>query len=469
MKILFISKNLIGGDLARRLEGDGHDIKLFIEDKKSKRHLDGIVTKTENWQTDLDWAKDGLIIFDDVGYGAQQDDLRKRGFTVFGGSAEVEKLELDREYGQKIFKDHGLKTVPHFSFASIKEALQFAKDNPARWVIKQNDNVSKDITYVGNNKNGSDIISVLENYAEDSFIRDLPISLHKFIDGIEIGVGRYFNGHDWVGPIEINLEHKRFFPGDLGPVTSEMGTLAWYSADEKERLFQDVLNPFKEFLTKHDFRGDFEINCIVNADGVFPLEATTRLGTPIIHLHEEFHISEWADFLYAVASGQNFDLKWRKGYGVVILLAVPPFPYTKGVERIEHTYNNISIYLDSLSTKEMRHFHFEDIIFDKDKASYKICGNDGYVGYVSGMGATVLEAQTKALDVIKKIIVPKVMYRVDIGTKFWEGDKQKLEAWGYLKSKNKRKSSNGENNTNDLKPTVRKRDFFSFLFQRKQN
>lgn len=463
MKILFVSKNLIGGDLARRLEEDGHNLRLYIEDEKSKHHLDGIVTKTEDWHTDKAWAKDGLIIFDDVGYGKVQDELRKEGFTVFGGSEVVEKLELDREYGQKIFQDLGLKTVPHFSFTSIKEALDFAKKNPSRWVIKQNDNVSKDITYVGNNPNGSDIISVLENYDEDPFISGLPISLHKFIDGVEIGVGRYFNGTKWIGPIEINLEHKRFFPGDLGPVTSEMGTLAWYSGDEKEHLFRHVLAPFEKFLKDNDFRGDFEINCIVNADGIFPLEATTRLGTPIIHLHEEFHVSPWAEFLYAVASGQDFDLKWKRGYGIVILLAVPPFPYTKGVERIRHAYNNISIYLHSLSQRDMRHFHFEDIVYDKEKNAYKICGSDGYVGYASGLAATVPEAQAKALEIIKKIIVPKVMYRSDIGTKFWNVDMEKLVAWGYLKSKDKRKSGDSKKDTDDLKPSVRKRNFFSFL------
>ncbi len=468
MKILFISKNLIGGDLARRLETDGNEMRLFIEDENSRHHLDGIVTKTKDWKKDLDWVKDGgLIIFDDIGYGEIQNDLRKQGFVVFGGSAQVEMLELDREYGQDIFRQLGLKTSPLCNFSSPKEALGFAKGNPGRWVIKQNDHISKDITYVGNNENGSDIISVLESYAEDPLIKDLSLSLHKFIDGVEIGVGRYFNGKDWVGPIEINIEHKKFFPGDLGPVTSEMGTLAWYSADENEYLFKNVLAPFKQFLQDHDFRGDFEINCIVNEDGVFPLEATTRLGTPIIHLHEEFHVSPWAEFLYAIASGQPFDLKWNEGFGVVILLAVPPFPYTKGITKSMHTYNNVSIYLDALSAKERVHFHFEDIVYDKAKNLYKISGNDGYVGYASGMGKTVPKAQEKALDIIKKIVVPKVMYRNDIGSKFWKEDYQKLVDWGYLNSKDKRKARDGEQDTKNLDKPISKRSFFSIFSRNK--
>lgn len=468
MKILFVSKNLIGGDLARRLETDGHEMRLFIEDENSKHHLDGIVTKTADWKNDLDWVKDGgLIIFDDIGYGEVQDNLRREGFTVFGGGAQVELLEIDREYGQEIFRQLGLQTSPLRNFSSPKEALAFARVNPGRWVIKQNDHVSKDITYVGNNDSGSDIISVLESYVEDPLITNLSLSLHQFIDGVEIGVGRYFNGKNWVGPIEINIEHKKFFPGDLGPVTSEMGTLAWYSGDESEFLFRTVLAPFKQFLQDHDFRGDFEINCIVNKDGVFPLEATTRLGTPIVHLHEEFHISPWAEFLYAIASGEPFDLKWKKGFGVVILLAVPPFPYTKGITKSLHTYNNVSIYLDALPSDERMHFHFEDIVYDREKNLYKISGNDGYVGYASGLANTVPKAQEKALDIIKKIVVPKVMYRNDIGSKFWKEDYQKLIEWGYLKSKDKRQAQDSKKNSDDLGGARGKRNFFDFLLSRK--
>lgn len=432
MKILFISKNLIGGDLARKLYVEGNDVKLFIENPESKNSLDGIVPKTENWELELDWVKEnGLVIFDDIGYGETQDYLRKEGFNVFGGSAEAEKIEIDREYGQEIFKRYGISTTKLFDFPSPNEALKFVQKNGGRWVIKQNDHISKDITYIGNTESGEDVISVLQNYTIDPIINKHPITLHQFIDGIEIGVGRYFNGNDWVGPIEINFEHKRFFPGDIGPLTSEMGTLAWY--EEKENfLFNNILSPFKDFLKSTNFCGDFEINCIANEKGIFAIEATTRLGTPIIHLQQEIHISTWSDFLLAVAKGEDFDLKYTKGYGIVILLAVPPFPYTKGVSRTEHAYENIAIYFDNLTEEEMSHVHFEDVKLDKADNVYRISGKDGYVVYITGVGDTVEKARSIVYDIAKKIIIPKVMYRNDIGLKFIQEQKDKLKTWGYL-------------------------------------
>ena len=65
------------------------------------------------------------------------------------------------------------------------------------------------------------------------------------------------------------------------------------------------------------------------------MEATARLGSPIVHLHSEIHKSPWGEFLYAIAKGENYNLKWEKGFGLVVLVAIPPFPYTE--ERKKYT------------------------------------------------------------------------------------------------------------------------------------
>ena len=52
-------------------------------------------------------GKKGLIVFDDVGYGKTQDYLRRDGYTVFGGCEAGDRLEKDREFGQKLFASYG--------------------------------------------------------------------------------------------------------------------------------------------------------------------------------------------------------------------------------------------------------------------------------------------------------------------------------------------------------------------------
>ena len=272
MNVLFISKNLIAGNLAYLLKNEGHTVKLFIDDKNNRENFDNMVSKSLNWKADIDWVgKDGLIVFDDVGYGRAQDKLRKEGYTVFGGSELGDKLEIDREFGQEIFAKYGMKTAPLKDFDNIQDAVRYAEKHKKAWVIKQNDHGSKILNYVGNFDDGRDVISVLKNYTQNESVNKEHISLHQKIKGVEIGVGRYFNGTDWVGPIEFNIEHTKFFPGNLGPTTSEMGTLAWYDTDETNLLYSETLALLKPYLQEINFRGDMEINCIVNEEGAFPL------------------------------------------------------------------------------------------------------------------------------------------------------------------------------------------------------
>ncbi len=432
MNILFISNDLIGGNLAHLLKKEGHNVKLFIEDSGRHENFNNMVIKTYNWKKELTWVgKNGLIVFDDVGYGEIQDDLRKQGYTVFGGSKAGDRLEQDRAFGQKIFKQYGLKTVPLKDFNNIKNAITFVKKNRKAWVIKQNNHhYSKVLNYVGEFDDGRDVIGMLSNYYHNKKAGAEKISLHQRIRGVEIGVGRYFNGVNWVGPIEYNIEYPRFFPGDIGPMTSEMGTVAWFSDDEKNKLYQDTILKLEPYLKKIKFIGDFEINFIVNETGAYPLEATTRMGSPIIHLHSELNISPWGEFLYAVARGEDYNLKWKKGYGMVVLIAVPPFPYTEKSQK--NLLYGSYIYLDNLDAKDMEHIHFEEVSYNSHKKRYYISDTRGYILYVTDVNASLKKTQSSVYSMIKNIYIPKMFYRSDIGNSFLEKSKAELKKWGYL-------------------------------------
>lgn len=437
MRILFVSEDLVAGDLARELLKEGNEVKLYIADSGRRHNLEGLVPKTDDWRQELKWVgQDGLIVFDGCRFGTEQNRLRKLGFSVVGSSEYGNKLENDRAFGDAIFKKYGLKTVPLLDFSSLDDAISFVRANPRPWVIKQNSSGTslKSFNYVGLLSDGSDVIDVLENYKTETKYEDGLITLQERIDGVEIGVGRYFNGHEWVGPIEINLEHKKFFPGDLGPTTSEMGTLAWYDDDEENRLFREVLAPLKPYLQEIDFRGDMEVNCIVNQKGAFPLEATARFGSPIIHLQTEIQTSPWTPFLQALAAGKKYHVRWHRGFGIVVVVTVPtsqPFPFTKAERYVSP--RNITVYLNEVSDSEFQHIHFEDVSFDARQKRYYISDDRGYVLYVTAVAQTVAAARDKVYRLLEKIHIPKMFYRNDIGLKFIEGDEAKLRRWGYLK------------------------------------
>ena len=437
MKILFITNDLIAGSVAHELVKEGHDVKLYIKERDRRGNLDNIVKKISNWRTELKWVgKDGLIVFDDIGYGHTQEKLRKQGYTVFGGCEKGDMLETDREYGQKIFFECGMKTVELRDFDDMDDAVIYAKEHKKAWVIKQNDHAAKSLNYVSHFSDGRDAIGVLKNYLQNKSVNRERITLHERVEGVEIGIGRYFNGKDWIGLIEYNLEHKKFFPGDIGPTTSEMGTLGWYDDDEKNKLYVESVAKFKNYLASINFKGDFEINCIVNENGIYPLEATPRMGSPIVHLHTEIHESHWGEFLYAIAKGDNYKLKWNRGFGIVLVMAVPPFPYAKKMKG--SIFYGMNIYFDNVNEEEFEHIHFEEVsirsnhISRPDSGKYYISDSRGYVLYVTGIGETVEIAQEKVYTLANKIIIPKVIYRHDIGTKFINQSRSLLKRWGYF-------------------------------------
>ena len=435
MRILIISKDGDALDLAIRLRKEGHDVKIAIQDKGYRKIGDGFgLIKVGDWKKELSWVgKEGLIIFDQTGFGKVQDELRKQGYSVVGGSEGGDRLEFDRHHAQEIFKKYGMKTVSSKHFLSADDAIEFVKKNKGQWVVKQNGHADKCFSYGGRQIDGSDVIDLLNNYKKYNSRECSSIDLQRRVDGIELGVARYFNGKDWVGPIEMNIEHKKLFPGGLGPKTAEMGTLIWYDDNENNRLFNETLAKLKPYLQRINFKGDIDINCIVNEGGAVPLEATPRFGYPAINLHSILHVSPWGEFLKAVADGKEFDMKWRKVFGIVALMAVPPFPY----QAVNNKYNPQGLkvsFCEKLNEDDWKHIHFSEVsrLNGKGKTEHIISGKSGYVMCVTGVGKTVQKARERAYSLIGKIVIPKMFFRNDIGLKFIERDRELLRKWGYV-------------------------------------
>lgn len=435
MNILCISKDGAIADLAYRLQQEGHSVRLYIDTKRDRNAYKGMLRQVKNWSKQLSWVgKTGLIIFDATGYGKIQEDLRKEGYSVNGGSIGGDRCEDDRTHGQEIFWSNGMKMISSKDFSSLDKAVEFVLKNPKYWVIKQNGHASKTFNYVGQNPDGTDVINVLESYRKTLPKRELKsIQLQERVFGIEIGVGRYFNGKDWVGPVEMNLEHKNLCNGDLGPKTFEMGTVMWMDYNpEANKLYNETLAKLKKYLQKIDFRGDIDINCIVNETGVYPLEITARFGFPALHLQQMLCPGAWGSFLKAVADGENFEFKphAERKYGVVSLLAVPPFPYGENINSLKNL--NIDIVFDTdLTESQLKNIHFEEVS-RKKSGRYYVSGSTGFVLHVTGVGKSLEEAQEKMYTTLGKIHVPKAFYRTDIGDRFLKTEKAQLKKWGYL-------------------------------------
>ena len=108
--------------------------------------------------------------------------------------------------------------------------------------------------------------------------------LQRRVTGVEVAVGAFFNGKQFVYPVNINFEHKKLFPGSLGPPTGEMGTSMFWSPPNQ--LFNQTLLKMESKLAEEGYVGYIDVNCIVNGNGIYPLEFTSRFGYPTISIQQ---------------------------------------------------------------------------------------------------------------------------------------------------------------------------------------
>src|ERR1700704_4901644 len=325
-KFLFVSLTGLVGDIAWQVLKEGHEVRYFIGDEEEKDIADGFVPKTDDWEKDVDWAD--VIVFDDtLGQGEKAVGLRARGKAVVGGTPYTDRLEDDRSFGQEELKSAGVSIIPYEDFDSFDPAIEFVKKNPDRYVIKPSgeaQNVKRRL-FVGEEEDGDDVIRMLEAYKK-AFSDEIKVfQLQRRINGVEVAVGAFFNGKRFITPININFEHKKLFPGEVGPPTGEMGTSMFWS--EPNAIFYRTLLKMEPKLALEGYVGYIDLNCIVNNNGIYPLEFTSRFGYPTIFIQQEGIITPIGLFLWDLAHGDDPKLKVKSGFQVGVRIVMPPFPF----------------------------------------------------------------------------------------------------------------------------------------------
>ncbi|MBN2330432.1 MAG: phosphoribosylamine--glycine ligase [Candidatus Aenigmarchaeota archaeon] len=422
---LFVSLDALIGDIAWQVAKEGHNVKYYIEHPAEKEVADGFVPKSENWKKDVDWAD--VIIFDDVlGQGRKAKKLRDQGHGVVGGTPYTDKLEDDRSFGQEELKDARIPIIPYKNFTSFDEAIAFVQEKPGKYVIKPSGEAQnvKRFLFVGEEDDGRDVIQVLDAYGKAWSKRIKVFQLQKRISGVEVAVGAFFNGKKYINPINVNFEHKKLYPGNIGPSTGEMGTSMFWSAPN--RIFNSTLKKLESTLRDEEYVGYIDLNCIVNNNGIFPLEFTSRFGYPTISIQQEGMLTPISEFLYDLSEGNARKLKVRSGFQVGVRIVAPPFPYKDKKTFDVHTKDSV-IYFKKPSLDGI---HIEDVKLLNGE--WVVTGTSGVVLIVCGTGQTMLQAQKQAYSRIGNIVLPNMYYRKDIGDRWFE-DSDRLHNWGYLR------------------------------------
>ena len=419
MRILAVGLRIYLGDIYLALMREGHDVRVHATDPASQHAFGGIIDPVDDWRAKLPWVgRDGIVLFEGLGHGATQDRLRAEGYRVVGGSALGDRLETDRAFGQAVLAELGLPTAWSRGFATPAEAAGWLARNPGAYVLKYDGGARA--TFVGEHPAGADIAFLLRHAPPD-----IPLQLMERLRGVEVGIGGYFDGHRFLHPACIDFEHKRFFPGDRGEMTGEMGTLASYEG--AERLHAATLARLAPLLAGAGHVGYVNLNLMVDERGVFPLELTCRFGNPGFAILAAMQLGGWGDLLARMAAGAGGTFRTATGWAVAIVLTVPPFPAWMDAAPAD---DPPVFFHREPDAGEWPHYH----LVDMRREAGQLLGHrrSGHLMIVTGTGPDIPSAQEAARARAANVIAPELRWRDDIGTRFLHGEGAMLQRLGWL-------------------------------------
>ena len=423
MRVLGITQSCDLGSLYLRLLGDGHEVKVTISEPLAQGTMAGLLPRAEDWRSELEWVRAGgensVVLFEAVGFGELQDRLRSEGFNVVGGSAFGDRLENDRNFAFDLLARQGMKIAPVREFCCVADAIADLQTRPRRCVFKLCSSSGE--TFVGTLSDGSDVAALLQVQPPPE---GQPFIVMDHIQGVETGVGAYFNGVKFLRPACLDWEHKRFFAGNMGELTGEMGTVATFTGSES--LFDAVLEPLEPLFHEARHVGWVNLNTIINEKGVWPLEFTCRFGYPGFAVLEPLQAIAWGGLFQQILLQSPLTFPARNGFSACIVLTTPPMPLSR-------KQVNAPVGLPiSVGEIDPRHLHLGEV---------GMCGSElvtaglyGWTAVVTGTGETVAEAKAAAYANAARIHTPNMRYRLDIGDGLINGELERLSKWGWLKS-----------------------------------
>jgi phosphoribosylamine--glycine ligase len=422
-------------DLALRAKALGHNVLWFLRswDPVKRPVGKGLVERVPEWQPHTRWAD--LIIFAANGHYMQDAErLRQEGRLVIGGNPQSAAWELDRLVGMAAFKKAGIAVPAYQEAKNYDQAIAIAAKAENGLAIKPSGDVSdKSLSFVA--KSPQEAVWRLQRWKRAAKKFGQGLLLQDRISGIEFAVGAWFGPGGFVDGWEENFEEKRLFAGALGPNCGEAGTVMRFVRSSK--LADKVMKPLEDQLSRLDYVGNVDVNCIIDNDGnPWPLEFTMRFGYPAINIELALHKHDPIEFLACVASGDTPPQRQLNTVAVGIVLALPPFPF--GHEKTEEVVN-VPIY--GLTPSIEDDFHMADVMIGEAPAAddnYRrsephLATAGSYVGIATGTAATVTEARTHALRVLNRLTIPaSPFWRIDVGQRL-RAQLPKLQEQGYAK------------------------------------
>src|SRR5258706_2240131 len=293
MNILVITSEGDGAMHALGLRDEGHNVKLFTEEEEARDMYRGIFDSEKDYKPFIDWCNYAFFANNRLDHIWEVIHKKK---PCYGGSTAGQNMEKDGPAMHKLIKSLGMKSPESLGVKTVAEVEKHLKEHKVKHVLKfTGGNCDSEDVYIAGYDDNRDLMR-LSKRMETAKKKWDAIEIEEKIEGIEAGCAGYFDGKKFAPGIEINFQHKPVAASEngqgIGFLTGEMGTVLKI-VDESNDFFQRTLAKMIPYLKSIDYRGEIDLGFIINEEGDWFIEATTREGYPACTIQDELMRTPW--------------------------------------------------------------------------------------------------------------------------------------------------------------------------------
>ncbi len=338
------------------------------------------------------------------------DALLEAGIRVAGPLKAAARLEGEKSFTKEIAEAAGIPTARFARFDDPAAARAWCRRQGAPLVIKADGLAAGKGVVVA--RSIAEAEETIAEFMEAGRLGEAGrvVLVEECLTGPEVSLFVLSDGAHVV-PLGAATDYKRAGEGDRGPNTGGMGAVAPALALTPvlaEAAMQRIVRPALAELAKRGtpFRGILFAGLMVTEEGPKLIEFNVRFGDPECQALLPLLASDLLAALLAACDGElgDFDLRWRTGASVAVVLAArgyPEAPAPEGELRgIERAALLPGVQLFHAATRRVEN---------------RLLPAGGRVLTVSATGFDLAEARSRAYAAVRTIDWPEGFSRPDIG------------------------------------------------------
>ena len=338
------------------------------------------------------------------------DELKERGFRVFGPTREAALLETRKGWAKRFMQRHSIPPARYAVCTTRQEAQQSLDLFHLPVVVKADGLAAGKGVLICESKQEAEraIAGLFDGDLLGS--AETSVIVEEFLTGEELSFLALCDGKT-ATPLVPAQDHKRLGEGDTGPNTGGMGV---YSTDSmldpkmREWILHHIAQKTVDSMAAEDtpFVGVLYCGLMMTAKGPMVLEFNARFGDPETQAILPRLESDLVEALEACVDGRlsQSEFRWKPGASACVVAASKGYPgsYTAGYP--------ISGLEDAARVPGVEVFHAGTTF---DEGQFRTAG--GRVLAVTATGDTLRQALDSAYDAIDQISFDGMVYRRDIG------------------------------------------------------